>query len=81
MGKRNRRVPDSSDKSQVSRMKSLYIKVTPDKYELPVAVSDTPDGLARLTGSTRATVLSCITHSRNGKHRSVYKRVFISDDD
>ena len=27
-------------------MKKLYLATTQDKYELPVAVSDTPEGLA-----------------------------------
>ena len=58
----------------------LYIATTPDKYELPVAVSDTPQGLARLMGTTKYTVLSCISHQKEGR-KSIYHKVVIEEND
>lgn len=56
-------------------MKKLYIAVTLDKYELPLAVADTPAELARLMGTTCNSVLSSIAH---GEKR--YKRVLIEEN-
>ena len=39
-----------------------YMKVTNDKYRLPVAVADSAVELARLVGATNNTVLSSISH-------------------
>lgn len=38
------------------------MKVTNDKYRLPVAVADSAVELARLVGATKNTVLSSISH-------------------
>lgn len=45
-------------------MRKLYIAATPDRYELPVAVADTPEELANHLGVTRYTVLSVISHAK-----------------
>ena len=39
-----------------------YMKVTNDKYRLPVAVADSAVELAQLVGATKNTVLSSISH-------------------
>ena len=39
-----------------------YMKVTNDKFRLPVAVADSAVELARLVGTTKNTVLSSISH-------------------
>lgn len=39
-----------------------YMKVTNDKYRLPVAVADFAGELARIVGATKNTVLSSISH-------------------
>lgn len=39
-----------------------YIKVTNDKYRLPIAIADSAGELARLVGATKNTVLSSISH-------------------
>lgn len=57
-------------------MKKLYIAVTLDKYELPLAVADSPAELARLMGTTYNSVLSSIAHGYKG-----YKRVIIDEKD
>ena len=61
-------------------MKKLYLATTQDKYELPIAVADSPKELAEMTGrGTRQTVLSAISHSKNQK-RSRYHRVEVEDE-
>ena len=39
-----------------------YIKVTNDKYRLPIAIADSAGELARIVGATKNTVLSSISH-------------------
>ena len=66
--------------SQEEEMK-LYLRVTKDKYELPVAVADSPRELAKMTGVSRATILSALSHAKTGTVRSsVYKLVEVEDD-
>ena len=47
----------------------LYIKTTRDKFELPVAVADSPKELGRMTGRSAASISSMITHKTPGWHR------------
>lgn len=42
----------------------VYMKCTNDKYELPVAIADSPSELARLTGTTKNRVCSAIWHKQ-----------------
>lgn len=42
----------------------LYLKVTRDKYELPVAVAESPKELAIMLGTTKNNVLSSISKKR-----------------
>lgn len=39
----------------------LYAKVSTDKYELPLAVADSPRELARMTGNTCGSIRSMIS--------------------
>lgn len=56
----------------------VYMKVTPDKYELPIAIADTAQELARITGSSVNTIYSAISNYRAGRtKRSVYVQVEI----
>ena len=55
--------------------KALYIAVTLDKYELPIAVADSPKELAELYGTTRNVVSSMISHEKAGIERSRYRKV------
>lgn len=45
----------------------LYMAVTPDKYELPIMVEDSLDGLARKTGMKKSNIKSNIAHGYSGK--------------
>lgn len=59
----------------------VYIQVTRDKYELPVAVADSPSELARMTGANRNTVNSTLALFRKGKYKNPkYREVEIDDD-
>lgn len=40
----------------------LYMMLSSDEYELPVAVAESPTELARITGTTRSNILSSISH-------------------
>lgn len=47
--------------------KFLYMEVTRDKYELPVAVADSPAELGRMIGKSRKTISKeiCLAKSEN----------------
>lgn len=48
-------------------MLKLYLVVTPDKYELPVAVADSLDELANMTGIPKSNISYAICRNRSGK--------------
>lgn len=56
-------------------MKScVYMQVTPDEYELPVAVANSPKELAEITGFTVNQILGRISQYKSGK---IKKRQFV----
>lgn len=54
----------------------VYLKVTKDKYELPLAIADSPSELAEMVGTTSNAITSAICHNQKG-----YKRVIIDYDE
>lgn len=58
----------------------LYMEITTDEYELPVAVADTPTDLARLLNVTRSSVWQCL-HRNKGIKKSKYIEVEIEEDE
>lgn len=52
----------------------VYMQVTPDEYELPMAVANSPRELSQITGFTVNQILSRISLNKSGK---VKKRQFI----
>lgn len=58
----------------------LYICVTRDKYELPVAVAESARELAEMRGVQSSTVLSSISHEKEGLYKSMYKLVEVEDE-
>lgn len=57
-------------------MKSvLYMQVTRDKYELPIAVADTVSELARMTGKSRSHISSAMSHAKKRGFKSQYVKV------
>lgn len=60
----------------------LYIKVTNDKYELPMAVASSVAELARITWANENTIRSLICrYERGKKKRSIYQRVVIEEEE
>lgn len=58
----------------------VYMKVTRDKYELPIAVADSVRELSRMTGATENSIWSNITHQKKGRiKRGSFKRVDIGE--
>lgn len=52
-------------------MQILYAAVTADKYELILAIADTAQELADLTGYSKNTIFSDISKKRNGSTRGM----------
>ena len=62
--------------------KKLWMKVTNDEYELPLAVADSMAELARMTGIKPESLYSIISRDRHGKkHSYSYREVEINDED
>ena len=57
----------------------LYMRVSNDRYELPLAVADTRRELAEMCGVTPNLISSCISHAKRKGHRSEYQKVIISE--
>lgn len=59
---------------------TLYMKVTKDKYELPLAVAETKAELARILGLSRGNVRSAFSYAKKCKHPT-YVVVEVEDDE
>lgn len=59
----------------------LYLRVTKDRYELPLAVADTPKELGEICGVSPGLISSCISHAEKKGFKSEYRRVILSEDD
>lgn len=59
----------------------LYIRITPDKYELPVAVAEDAETLARMCGVTRNSIYSQISRYEHQGRPCRWRRVEVEDDD
>ena len=62
-------------------MAYVWMKVTKDKYELPVAVAETHSELARICGTTPGNVLSSASRYRHGQRRGGYIRVEVEEEE
>ena len=61
-------------------MKTVWIAVTADKYQLPIAVADTARELAEMRGTTTNNVISCALKTRQGKMKPKYLKIEIEED-
>lgn len=59
--------------------KYLYIRISPDRYELPEAVADSPAELAKMVGVKPKSVRRAIIKGSHGA-KTVYKKVRIDDE-
>lgn len=55
----------------------IWMAVTPDKYELPVAVADSAEELGKKLGKTANAIYSSICNARKRGHKSQYVKVVI----
>ena len=77
--RRNARNTDFYRKKEKSNM-HVYMAVTKDKYELPLAIADTSVELAKLMNTTDTVVRSCVYQEKRGtRKRSMYKKVQIDN--
>lgn len=61
----------------------VYMKVTSDKYELPLAIADSIVDLAEMCGIKPNSIYSKMSHFKNGtgtEKTCPYKKVVIDDD-
>lgn len=58
----------------------VWLKVTNDRYELPVAVADSGKELARICGVSENNVYNAMTQARRRGWRCQYVRVEIGKD-
>ena len=59
----------------------IYMEITRDKYELPLAVADSPARLAEMCGVTKNNVYSTISHVKSGRYqRGRYVKVEVDDE-
>lgn len=60
----------------------LYLYVSKDEYELPMAVADTPSKLAQKIGVSTHAVYNGISRFRANKHsKGQYRVVEVDEDD
>lgn len=59
----------------------IYMKVTSDKYELPLVIANSVAELAWMTGVSENTIKSAISHVESGRRKkSAYVRVKIEEE-
>ena len=58
----------------------VWMKVSKDKYELPLCIADSAKELAKLCGTTENTIKSCVSHAKRKDFKSHYVRVKVTDD-
>lgn len=64
------------------KKKVLWIEITLDEYELPVAVADTSSELSRMRGYSRHKVAQDVIRWKNGKMpKCKYRKVEVDDDE
>lgn len=54
-------------------MKAIYIMVTKDEYELPMAIADTVKELSVMTGKSENAIRSGISNHKRGRRSRFYK--------
>ena len=63
-------------------MHPVYMVVTQDKYELPIAWAESAWELARMLGVDVTSILKATgRREKNPRKKSKYKRVWVSDSD
>lgn len=60
---------------------TLWLKVTNDKYELPLIVADSAKELAEQLGKRTNNIYSAISKARRRGKNPVYRKVVVEDED
>ncbi len=50
----------------------LWLMVTKDKYQLPLAVADTAEELAEIVGVKPSTIIKSVTHRKKSRYIRIY---------
>lgn len=64
----------------MEKQKSLWVKVSKDKYELIEAVGDSAADLARQIGVTENAICSAVSKAKTRHNNSIYKRIYIDEE-
>jgi hypothetical protein len=67
--------------SRLKKPKNLWMYVSDDELELPLAVTDTARELADVVGVDKNTIVSAISHARERGHRSRYIKISLEEGD
>ena len=59
----------------------IYMEVTDDKYELPIAVADSAVELAQIINVSANSIYSSISHAKSKGYKSRYVCVDVEDDE
>lgn len=59
--------------------KYLYMMVSSDEYELPLAVADSPSELGRMVGTNPRNIIAAIYHSKVRGNKSKYRKVEVEE--
>lgn len=59
----------------------VYMKVTKDEYELPMAVADSVSLLARKLGISKSTIESTMSNARKYGYKCPYVKVELEEED
>lgn len=64
-------------KKNAKKAKYVWMRVTNDKYELPVFIADSPQELAKMVGCQVANIRCQLSKQKHKGQNSVYKKVRI----
>lgn len=60
----------------------IWMEITRDKYRLPVAVADSANELARMTGRNAKSIMKQVRSAEKGEtQKSRWIRVFVDDEE
>lgn len=59
---------------------TVWMMVTRDKYELPVAVAGSLKELSRITGSSAKSISSGCSRYKSGVNKGIFRKVEIEED-
>lgn len=58
----------------------IWMKVSKDKYELPLCIADTADELAKMCGTTANSIKSSISHGKKHNFKCGFVCVYLKEN-